>query len=133
MRCILAYAYRNLNNYKQSHLYLNEAIKLKITNPIAYYLRGEIYFRQNKYHNAIVDLNTSVFLKLKVNNLFVILGNIYLVEEQLHRALENYNLVLHNNPNNYICLKLCAYIYYYQGKHSSALEMLDKLLSINQE
>jgi len=35
IRCILAYTFRCLNNYKQAHLYLDEAIGLKRKNPIA--------------------------------------------------------------------------------------------------
>src|SRR5204862_499195 len=59
MKCILAYAHRNINNYDQANLYLNEAIKLKEKNPIAYCIRGEIFFRQEQYELAIFDLNTA--------------------------------------------------------------------------
>ena len=44
MKCILSYIHRCLNNYKQAHLYLDEAIGLKRKNPIAWYIRGEIFF-----------------------------------------------------------------------------------------
>src|SRR5204862_2681789 len=40
MRCILAYIYGCLNNYKQADLYLDEAINLKEKNPIAWYICG---------------------------------------------------------------------------------------------
>ncbi|RIA81422.1 hypothetical protein C1645_881628 [Glomus cerebriforme] len=145
MRCILAYAYRNRNNYEQALLYLNEAIKLKEKNPIAYYLCGEIYFIQNEYQDAIFELNNSILYKIKTNNAFIILGNIYFLQAQrIHDlknddamikyniALEKYNFALHNNPNNYLCLKYCAYIYECQGKYINALKMVEKLLNINQ-
>ncbi|PKK79037.1 hypothetical protein RhiirC2_860864 [Rhizophagus irregularis] len=145
MRCILAYAYRNLNSYKLAFLYLNEAIKLKRKNPIAYCIRGEIFFKQNIYEYAIFDLNISISYKLKVNNVYILLGNSNLLEGEKSQekndytiscydhALKNYNIALQNNPNNYICLKNCAYIYEYQEKYLNTLEMLDKLLGINQD
>ena len=49
IRCILAYIYRCLNNYDQAILYANEAIELKEKNPIAWYIHGEICFRQSNY------------------------------------------------------------------------------------
>ncbi|RGB34424.1 hypothetical protein C1646_815387 [Rhizophagus diaphanus] len=119
MRCILAYAYRNLNSYKLAFLYLNEAIKLKRKNPIAYCTRGEIFFKQNIYEYAIFDLNISISYKLKVNNVYILLGNSNLLEglksqekndytiSCYDHALKNYNIALQNNPNNYICLKNC--------------------------
>ncbi|PKY27732.1 hypothetical protein RhiirB3_443561 [Rhizophagus irregularis] len=145
MRCILAYAYRNLNSYKLAFLYLNEAIKLKRKNPIAYCIRGEIFFKQSIYEYAIFDLNISISYKLKVNNVYILLGNSNLLEGEksqekndytiscYNHALKNYNIALQNNPNNYICLKNCAYIYECQEKYLNTLEMLDKLLGINQD
>jgi tetratricopeptide (TPR) repeat protein len=145
MRCILAYAYRNLDSYKLAFFYLNEAIKLKRKNPIAYCIRGEIFFIQNIYEYAIFDLNISISYKLKVNNVYILLGNSNLLEGEKHqekndytlscydRALKNYNIALQNNPNNYLCLKNCAYIYEYQEKYLYTLEMLDKLLNIDHD
>ncbi|PKC04775.1 hypothetical protein RhiirA5_421792 [Rhizophagus irregularis] len=145
MRCILAYAYRNLNSYKLAFLYLNEAIKLKRKNPIAYCIRGEIFFKQSIYEYAIFDLNISISYKLKVNNVYILLGNSNLLEGEksqekndytiscYNHALKNYNIALQNNPNNYLCLKNCAYIYECQEKYLNTLEMLDKLLGINQD
>ncbi|RIA88923.1 hypothetical protein C1645_806542 [Glomus cerebriforme] len=144
MRCILAYTYRNLNNYKQAHSYLKEAIERRKENPIAYYLRGELYFRRNVYYIAITYLKTSITYKLKINNVFIMLGNSYLLEAEKHKnninyyncnhkdALKNYIIVLQTNPNDYSCLKNCAYIYEIQKHYSDALRMLEKLLNINQ-
>src|SRR5688572_25562464 len=63
MRCILAYIYRCLNDFKQAHLYLDEAIYLKEKNPTAYFIRGEIFFRQNEYTKATNNLNASISYK----------------------------------------------------------------------
>ncbi|POG79589.1 hypothetical protein GLOIN_2v1472338 [Rhizophagus irregularis DAOM 181602=DAOM 197198] len=60
LRCILAYIYRCLNNYEQAHLYLEEAINLNHKKPVAYFIYGEIYFRQNKYNEAIDNLKKSL-------------------------------------------------------------------------
>src|ERR1043166_2022339 len=50
IRCILAYTYRCFNKYDDAlFYYLKEAIDLKEKNPIAWYIRGEIFFRQNDY------------------------------------------------------------------------------------
>ncbi|RIA88911.1 hypothetical protein C1645_825584 [Glomus cerebriforme] len=145
MRCILAFTYRNLNNYEQALLYLNEAIKLKEKNPIAYYLRGEIYFIQDKYQLAIFNLEISISYNIKINQVFVILGNIYFLKAQrMHNlkndaiidyniALEKYNIALQNDSNNWLCLKYCAYIYEYQDNHLNTLKILKKLLNINQD
>jgi tetratricopeptide (TPR) repeat protein len=144
MRCILAYAYRNINNYEQANLYLNEAIKLKEKNPTAYCIRGEIFFRQGQYDLAIFDLNTSISYKYK-NNVFTILGNSYFLRAEKQEkhdqekdndyncALTNYNIALKKNPTNYLCLKNCAYIYVNQENYLNALDMLSKLLDINQK
>ncbi|PKC02216.1 hypothetical protein RhiirA5_454560 [Rhizophagus irregularis] len=140
MRCILAYAYRNIHYYEKANLYLNEAIKLKKKNPIAYYIRGEIFFRQGQYELAIFDLNTSINYKFK-NNVSIILGNSYFLKaenQEKHQekdndyncALKNYNITLKDNPSNYLCLKNCAYIYANQENYLNALDMLNKLLAI---
>ncbi|CAG8583792.1 11169_t:CDS:2, partial [Funneliformis caledonium] len=76
MRCILAYAYRCLNNYKQANSYLDEAISLKQSKPIAYFIRGEILFRQGLYDVAIKVLEKSKNHNNKSN---IILGNCYLL------------------------------------------------------
>src|SRR6266542_4746226 len=60
LKCILAYIYRCLNNYKQAHLYLKEAIDLKPENPIDYFICEEIFFQQSKYKEAIDNLNKSL-------------------------------------------------------------------------
>ncbi|RIA87515.1 hypothetical protein C1645_740073 [Glomus cerebriforme] len=141
MRCILAYIYRNINDYDQALLYLNEAIELKEKNPKAYYLCGEIYFRQNKYQQAIFNLETSIYCKIKINNIFVILGNSYFlkadedkeyIDYYYNTALEKYGISLQNDPNNYYSLKYCAYIYEFQEKYINALKILERLSNINQ-
>src|SRR5947199_8059016 len=48
-------------------------------------------------------------------------------------ALENFNIALQNDPNNYLCLKYCAYIYENQNKYSNTLNNLENLLNINKD
>ncbi|CAG8568470.1 8946_t:CDS:2, partial [Funneliformis caledonium] len=131
MRCILAYTYRCLDDHKQAHLVLNEAIHLKPKNPISWYIRGETFFREKKYEDAVSALTSSSHHNYKMNNLYFILGNSYFNLKDDANALTNYNLELQNNPNNHLCLKDCAYIYEKQEKYSNTLEMLDRLLNIN--
>ncbi|CAB5199627.1 unnamed protein product [Rhizophagus irregularis] len=136
LRCILAYIYRCLNNYEQAHLFLKEAIDLKPKRPVAYFICGEIFFRQNKYDKAIVNIKKSLEHKSKINNLYILLGNSYFSYYYVYRAakaIENYNIALKNDPNNYLCLKNCAYIYEIKVDYLSALDTLDKLLNINNE
>jgi tetratricopeptide (TPR) repeat protein len=137
IRCILAYIYRCLGNHEQAYSYLKEAINLKEKKPIAWYIRGEIFFRENKYKEAIDDLNSSISYKAKINNLYIILGNSYLFEAEkmfqiyYDKALKNFNIALQNNPNNCLCLKSCAYIYEKQENYLYTLKMLHKLLSFD--
>ncbi|PKY59633.1 hypothetical protein RhiirA4_515961, partial [Rhizophagus irregularis] len=134
LRCILAYIYKCLNNYEYAHSYSEEAIKLKPKEPIAYFICGEIYFRQNEYVEAVKNLKISLNCKAKINNLYIILGNIYFYYYNVysHNALEYYETALKNDPNNYLSLKNCAYIYENKNKdYQNALLFLDKLLSIN--
>ena len=142
MRCILAYIYRSLNKYDEALIYLKEAIDLKSRNPIAWYIRGEIFFRQNNYYEARDNLctsiiYTSIIYKAKMNNARIILGKSYfLLKDELllyDDALNNFEIALQNDPNNYLCLKHCAYIYEIKGKYTNVLNSLDKLLSINKE
>jgi tetratricopeptide (TPR) repeat protein len=140
IKCILAYIYRCLNDYEQAHLYLNEVIDLKDKNPIAYFIRGEIFFKQKEYKKAIKDLVDFKNYNVKTNNLCIILGNSYLLEavtcnnfNYLSDALKCYVIALHSNPNSYLCLKNCAYIYERQKDYSNTLKILGKLLSINKE
>ncbi|GES87245.1 hypothetical protein GLOIN_2v1872937 [Rhizophagus clarus] len=141
IRCILAYIYRCLNHYEQAHLYLNEAIDLKEKNPIAYFIRGEVFFRQNKYEAAILYLNASKNYKAKIDNFNIILGNSYLItaESYIHtgnylsNALYYYTTALQNNPNNYLCIKNCAYIYEKKKDYSNSLKMLERFLNLNKE
>ncbi|PKB94111.1 TPR-like protein, partial [Rhizophagus irregularis] len=136
-RCILAYIYRCLNNYEQAHLYLEEAINLNHKKPVAYFICGEIYFRQNRYNEAIDNLKKSLEYKAKLTNLYTILGNSYLLRNFLVNdyttAEENYNIALKNDPSNYLCLKNCAYSYEKQGFYLNALVILDRLLNINKK
>ncbi|CAB5198084.1 unnamed protein product [Rhizophagus irregularis] len=131
MRCILAYTYRCLNDYKQAHLYLNEAIELKGKKPNAWYIRGEIHLRQGNYNDAVKDLKTSINYNAKINYLYIMIGISYYNSNNNKGALKYFNIVLQNDPNSHLCLKYCAYIYERQGKFSDTLKMLDKLLSIN--
>ncbi|GBC07923.1 hypothetical protein RclHR1_00780003 [Rhizophagus clarus] len=142
LRCILAYISRCLNNYEQAHLYLKKAIDLNPKRPVAFLIRGEIYFRQNKYRDAMDDLNKSIVHKAKLNNLYVILGNSYLLYDDYllskdyyytYYTLKNYNIALENDSNNYLCLKSCAYCYEKQGDYLNTLKILDKLLNINEK
>ncbi|PKY54942.1 TPR-like protein, partial [Rhizophagus irregularis] len=126
-----------LNNYEEAHSFLRKAINLNPKRPVAYFIRGEILFRQNKYGEAIDNLNMSIIYKRKINNLYILLGNIYLLRNTLHddrgAAIKNYNIALKNDPNNYLCLKNCAYAYEIEGDYSSTLNLLNKLLNINKE
>ncbi|GBB89786.1 hypothetical protein RclHR1_01660005 [Rhizophagus clarus] len=132
MRCILAYIYRCLNDYKQAYLYINESIKLKRKKSIAWYIRGEIHFRQGNYYDAIRDLKSSINYKAKINNIYIVLGISYHNICNNKVALKNFDIALKNDSNNYLSLKHCAYIYEKQGRYSDTLIMLDKLLSINE-
>ncbi|GES80282.1 hypothetical protein GLOIN_2v1871094 [Rhizophagus clarus] len=138
IKCILAYIYRCLDNYKQAYLYLNEAINLKEKKPIAWYIRGEIYFRENMYKKAIDDLNTSISHKAKINNLYILLGinNLFEAEKTsqvnyLDDALKNFNIVLQSSPNNSLCCKNCAYIYEKRENYLSTLKMLEYFLNVD--
>ncbi|PKK71902.1 hypothetical protein RhiirC2_777850 [Rhizophagus irregularis] len=133
MKCILAYTYRCLNNYKQAHLYINEAIKLKGKKSIVWYIRGEIHFRQCNYYDAIRDLKSSINYKAKINNIYMVLGISYHNINNNKVALKNFDIVLQNDSTNYLCLKYCAYIYEKQERYLDTLKMLDKLLSINEK
>ncbi|GBC33886.2 hypothetical protein GLOIN_2v1871094 [Rhizophagus irregularis DAOM 181602=DAOM 197198] len=134
----IAYIYRCLGNYELACLCLQAAINLEEKKPIAWYIRGEIYFRENNYKNAIDDLNTSINCKAKISNLYIILGNSYLFEAEkmfqiyYDNALKNFNIALQSKPNQCLCLRNCAYIYEKQENYLSTLEMLDKLLSVDE-
>ncbi|CAG8633922.1 759_t:CDS:2 [Funneliformis caledonium] len=141
MKCILAYAYRCINNYEQALSYLNDAIRLKEHNQLAYLIRGEILFRQGYYENAIQVLEKLTNNNNISSNLMILLGNSYYSiaenlindkEDYYDNALKSYNLALQKDSKNYLCLKYCAHIYKIQGRYLEALEMLDKLLEINQ-
>jgi tetratricopeptide (TPR) repeat protein len=129
LRCILAYTCRCLENYEQAHLYLNEAIKLKERNPIAWYIRGEVLFRKGLYIKAIDDLNTSISYKSKITNVYILLGIncLFETEKTFHNyfddALKNFNFILQSKPNHYLCLKSCAYIYEKQENYMYALNV----------
>ncbi|CAB5204168.1 unnamed protein product [Rhizophagus irregularis] len=133
VRCILAYIYRCLNNYEQAHLYLEEAIKLKQKQPIAYFIYGDIFFWQSEYDKAINNLNISLEYKVKsiINFPYIILGNSFLKKSHYDNALKNYDVALKNDPNNNLCLKNCAYVFEKQGDYINCLNVLDKLLNIN--
>ncbi|RIA94068.1 hypothetical protein C1645_735093 [Glomus cerebriforme] len=133
LRCILAYNYRCCDNYEKAHIYLIEAIELKEKKSIAYSIRGEIFFRQGEYDKAIYELQISLDYKAKINNLYIIIGNSYILQADYYNAQYYYNIALKNDPNNYLCLKNCAYCYE-KGKYYSnedVLKTLDKLLYIN--
>ncbi|GBC18385.2 hypothetical protein GLOIN_2v1836285 [Rhizophagus irregularis DAOM 181602=DAOM 197198] len=86
-----------------SPIVLKEAIDLNHKKPVAYFICGEIYFRQNRYNEAIDNLKKSLEYKAKLTNLYTILGNSYLLRNFLVNdyttAEENYNIALKNDPN----------------------------------
>ncbi|PKC50786.1 hypothetical protein RhiirA1_485351, partial [Rhizophagus irregularis] len=98
-----------------------------------------IFFRQNKYCEAKESIKKSLEYKAKINNLYILLGNSYLLRnyhnygDDYTEAIENYNIALRNDPNNYLCLKNCAYSYEKKGDYINTLNLLDKLLNINKE
>ncbi|EXX54982.1 Rad53p [Rhizophagus irregularis DAOM 197198w] len=133
VRCILAYIYRCLNNYEQAHLYLEEAIKLKQKQPIAYFIYGDIFFWEGEYDKAINNLNISLEYKVKsiINLPHIILGNSFLKKSHYDNALKNYIIALKNDPNNNLCLKNCAYIFEKQEDYINCSKILDRLLNTN--
>ncbi|RGB40295.1 hypothetical protein C1646_753469 [Rhizophagus diaphanus] len=143
LRCILAYIYRCLNNYELAQLFLKEAIDLNPKRPVAYFIRGEISFRQNEYGKAIYNIEKSLEYKSKINNSYTLLGSSYFlrkyyniyntIDYNYREAIKIYNNALKNDPNNYLCLKNCAYAYEKEGDYSNTLNLLDKLLNINKE
>ncbi|PKC08823.1 TPR-like protein [Rhizophagus irregularis] len=78
----------------------------------------------------------------ETSKVYILLGDIYLLEAKLCNnsndknnsylaALDNYLIALKNNPNSYLCLKKCAYVYNKQKKYLNSLKMLDRLLNMN--
>ncbi|POG82346.1 hypothetical protein GLOIN_2v1497719, partial [Rhizophagus irregularis DAOM 181602=DAOM 197198] len=61
-----------LGNYEQAHFYLDEAIKLNGKNSIAWYIHGEMYFRENMYGRVIDYLR---YRESNINKQYIILGN----------------------------------------------------------
>jgi tetratricopeptide (TPR) repeat protein len=123
---------------------LDDAIRLKKGKGgkfLAYFISGEIFFRQGKYKEAINDLEDSISYGAKLNKLYIILGNSYFFEAKSYNcnngyylnALKNYEIALRREPDNCMCLKNCAYIYERQKDYSKTLEILRKLLSINEK
>ncbi|GBC32166.2 hypothetical protein GLOIN_2v1846730 [Rhizophagus irregularis DAOM 181602=DAOM 197198] len=94
---------------------------------------------QSKYDEAIGNIKKSLELKSKINNLYILLGNSHLLRKYSNgyidytEAIENCNIALKNDPNNYLCLKNCAYSYEKEGDYSNTLNLLDKLLNINKD
>ncbi|PKY19548.1 hypothetical protein RhiirB3_469216 [Rhizophagus irregularis] len=142
MKCLIAYSYRCLNNYDQACLYLDEAIELKDKDPIAWYIYGEIFFRQNKYEDAIPKLEISRGLNANIGNLNIILGYSYLFLGMKSNNKSNYSINEHalkifneiqNGSNKSLCFKYCAYLYEMQGDYINTLRKLDSYLNINDE
>ncbi|GBB89489.1 hypothetical protein RclHR1_01620001 [Rhizophagus clarus] len=142
MKCLMAYSYRRLNNYDQACSYLDEAIKLKEKDPIAWYIYGEIFFRQNMYDDVISKLEISRGLNANIDNLNVVLGCSYLFQIMKSNNKSNYIINEHalkifneiqNTPKKYLCLKYCAYLYEMQKDYLNTLSVLDSYLNINNE
>ncbi|EXX67281.1 hypothetical protein RirG_115820 [Rhizophagus irregularis DAOM 197198w] len=131
LRCILGFIYRCLKNYEQAHFYLKEAINLKPKEPIAYLICGEIFFWQSNYSESVNNLCMSIDYKVKINNVYIITGNSNLFHDCY--GTYYYNIALRNDPDNYLCLKYNAFCYAKYGYYNNALEMLDKLLNINND
>ncbi|GBB92358.1 hypothetical protein RclHR1_00020061 [Rhizophagus clarus] len=117
------------------------AIKLNPKRPVAYFIYGEICFKQSKYDEAINYLEKSLNNKAKINNLYIILGNSYLFRDNYYNsyytnynnAIKYYNIASIKDPNNYLCLKNHAYSYEKKGDYLNTLKILKKLLNINKK
>ncbi|PKC58088.1 hypothetical protein RhiirA1_541273 [Rhizophagus irregularis] len=159
MKCLIVYSYRCLNNYDQACLYLDEAIELKDKDPIAWYIYGEIFFRQNKYEDAIPKLEISRGLNANIGNLNIILGYSYLflgmksnnksnysINEhalkifneiqnglgQYNEAIEYFKRAYDVDPENLHNLSKRAITYHMLGKYEEALSDLNRVLQLNQ-
>ncbi|RIA86375.1 hypothetical protein C1645_740892 [Glomus cerebriforme] len=133
IRCILAYTYRCLNDYEQAHLYLEEAINLKKKDPIAYFIRGEIYFRQNEYEKAINNLEISMNYKAKIKNLYILLGNCYEKQKDYSNTLKILDKLLNINKEDSLILCYYGEILSNMKRYNEAILYFTKANIINPE
>ncbi|GBC44916.2 hypothetical protein GLOIN_2v1876500 [Rhizophagus irregularis DAOM 181602=DAOM 197198] len=78
--------YNSLAKFAEIHRKTTqEAIDLNPKRSVAYFICGEIFFRQNDYGEAIYNLKEtnylerSIIYKAKINNSYILLGNSYLL------------------------------------------------------
>ncbi|PKC59376.1 TPR-like protein, partial [Rhizophagus irregularis] len=134
LRCILAYIYRCLNDYEQAYLFLKEAIDLNPKRPVAYFICGEMFFRQNKYDEAIDNLNMSINQKAKINNLYILLGNSYLLRDNLNlNTLNLLDKLLNLNKEDSLVLCYYGEILYNMTQYRKAISYFTKAYTIDPE
>ncbi|UZO07238.1 uncharacterized protein OCT59_027531 [Rhizophagus irregularis] len=136
LRCILAYIYRCLTNYEQTHLFLKEAIDLNPKRSIAYFICGEIFFRQNIYAYAQFLSTLNLLDKLlNINNedslVLCYYGEILYKLLQYRKAISYFTKAYTLDPENIHNLNRRAITYYIIKKYDKVLSDLDKIIQLD--
>ena len=106
--------------YNRAIAYFDEAIRLKPSDAVAYYMRGLAYGRQGDYDRAIADMTESIRLVPKYANAYQVRGIVYSLKNKDKRAIADYTEVIRLAPKRVDAYEMRALAYRAIGKQRKA-------------
>ncbi|CAG8655684.1 20904_t:CDS:2 [Cetraspora pellucida] len=127
VRCNLAYAAYQIEDWDRAIEDLNHAISKNPRKARAYAFRGEVYRSRSMYDKALADLNKSVKIQ---KNSFALRSRaeVYSSTQQYEKAILDLNLALNIDPKNIFILIQRAKVRCLLGLYDEALKDLNYTL-----
>lgn len=126
----LATIYSRLGRYDDAIESYTRALTLK-KDYITFFNIGSLYYKKNEYKKAILFLEKAKQLNGNFILSFQVMGLCYSQLNNLRAAEKNFCDVLNIWPANRVALTALAIMYYNQQKFDESLELLDRLIALD--
>jgi|GEM_PF-2673975 len=118
------------DSIRKSIKMVKQAINLKNSEPIFYINAAQMYCSLNEYQQALEvldeysdDLATSVELETYKGLIFEKMGNVDSAKSYYAKAIKNFDLKIHNNPNNITFqLNRAFLLFFTNGENEAKME-----------
>lgn len=129
----ISYIYIETGNYKESLIYLDKLVNLKIKSPNIFYNRGICFYKLGSYSNAIDCYENSIKLKNDFYEAYIQLGQLLKKLNKLDEAI-----VVLKKALIYVVQKDSIYvniseIFFLKGDHKNSKKYANGALKFNKE
>lgn len=116
-------------NYPQAAEYINKVIAIKPDYWIAYKKLGELYYNSQKYPESVTNFAT-YFKNVKTDNDVTHYAYSLFFNKQYKEAKDVIDILIKNNPNDYVPLRIQGYISYETKDLANGKKTMDKFFSL---